>query len=63
MVHGNVKPDQFVFSFNDQLLDVVQEYRDLGVVFNSTKCARGNEFKIMLDYITDKSSKASFYHI
>ena len=60
MIYANVKQDQYSFEFNKERLEIVNEYKYLGVVLNSTKCIRGNKYKSMVDYITDKSTKATF---
>ena len=59
MVYG--KGDrEFEFMFNNQKLEIVEQYKYLGVIFNSVKTSRGCIFKEMHPYIAEKSTKASF---
>ena len=59
MIFGkpNVIPE---FTFNNKILDIVQEYKYLGVVFNSVKTLKGDIFKNMKTHIADKARKACF---
>ena len=59
MIFGNSKQSH-VFTFNGKELDVVHEYKYLGVIINSVKDARGNLYKHMMSYISDKARKCSF---
>ena len=59
MVYGNYDEDT-TFTFNDKTLEIVDEYKYLGVVLNSCRNIRGNIFKKMIPYITEKGRKATF---
>ena len=61
VIFGNLKTEMPVFTFNQKKLEIVDDYKYLGVTINSVKTSRGNLFKTMVDYICDKSSKAIFH--
>ena len=46
--------------FNGNELEIVQDYKYLGIVFNSIERSHGNVFKCMKTYTMDKALKASF---
>ena len=48
------------FIFNEKKLEIVQEYKYLGVVICSTKILKGNLFKNMDSYLSDKGHKSCF---
>ena len=58
MIYGNHSGETFVF--NGKPLEIVQEYKYLGVVLSSVTSARGNIYKKMPSYSVDKANKASF---
>ena len=58
MIFG--KPVTYVFKFNNTILDIVQDYKYLGVVLSSIKNCRGNIYKKMVDYTVDRSNRANF---
>ena len=55
-----LKDNSFEFKFNNKTLDIVQEYKYLGVVINSVKTLKGDIFKNMKIHIADKARKACF---
>lgn len=59
MIFGNCK-DIPNFIFNGKRLDIVDNYKYLGVVINSIKNMRGNLFKDMISYCCDKARKCTF---
>jgi exonuclease III len=58
MIFG--KQGDQVFIFNDKKLEIVNEYKYLGVVINSIQHVKGNIFKNMIKYTSNKAYKASF---
>ena len=58
MIYG--KPTEDIFKFNGKSLDIVSEYKYLGVIFNNTVNLKANIFKNMIQYIAIKSRKACF---
>ena len=48
------------FSFNAKTLQKVEEYKYLGVIVNSTKTSKGDIFKQMWPYISEKATRAGF---
>ena len=48
------------FSFNNKQLEIVTQYKYLGVIFNTCRNMKGNIFKSMGSYISDKARKATF---
>ena len=50
----------FSFSLNNKVLETVDEYKYLGVIFNPTKTLRGDIFKRTWSYFSEKGNKASF---
>ena len=59
MIFGNDKKDH-IFTFNEKNLEIVNNYKYLGVIINSVKNSRGNIFKDMWQYTADKGLKACF---
>jgi hypothetical protein len=59
MVFGNSK-EELHFIFNNKSLEIVKEYKYLGVIFNSVCNIRGNLFKNMWPFIAKKGSRAYF---
>ena len=59
MIFGNDK-GTYNFSFNKKVLDIVTQYKYLGVIVNSVSNCRGDIFKNMFSYISDKARKCSF---
>ena len=59
MIYGNHNED-ITFKFNDKTLEIVDEYKYLGVIFNNCRNIRGNIFKKMPSYISEKGRKAIF---
>ena len=59
MVYGKYDND-VSFTFNDKDLQIVQEYKYLGVLLNPVKSLKGNIFKEMWPFIAEKATKASF---
>ena len=59
MLYGKCD-NSITFTFNDKDLQTVEEYKYLGVVLNSTKLLKGDIFKEMHSYISEKATKASF---
>ena len=43
--------------FNNQKLEILEQCKYLGVIFNSVKTSRGCIFKDMYPYIAEKSTK------
>ena len=62
MIFGkkNKKTEECVFNFNNKSLDIVKEYKYLGVIFNTVSTSRGNIFNNMRSYIAQKASRAYF---
>ena len=58
MIYG--KPTDDNFKFNNKSLDIVLEYKYLGVIFNNTANLKANIFKNMIQYTATKSRKACF---
>ena len=58
MIFGKYESQSF--TFNRKLLDIVEEYKYLGVLLNRTNNLRGKIFKNMQEYITTKARKANF---
>ena len=54
------KKEECNFIFNGKQLEVVQDYKYLGVIFNSVCRSNGSVFKEMKDYTRDKALKACF---
>ena len=50
----------YSFTFNDKTIEIVEMYKYLGCIFNSCITVRGNMFKEMIQYSSEKGSKASF---
>ena len=59
MIFGNEK-DRLQFNFNNKCLEIVSEYQYLGVIINSVKTLRGNLFKEMYTYVSDKAKRSCF---
>ena len=49
-----------IFSFNRKILEIVTQYKYLGIVFNTCNNTKGNIFKSMGSFISDKARKATF---
>ena len=60
MIYGNVQINNTNFIFNNKHLEIVSNYKYLGVILNSTKTLKGDIFKEMKPYISDKGRKATF---
>ena len=58
MIFG--KSDHCEFTFNNAKVDIVMEYKYLGVVFNSVQRLGDSPFKTMISKTADKSLRASF---
>ena len=50
----------FTFTFNSKTIEIVEEYKYLGCLFNSCVSSRGNIFRKMVDYSSNKALKASY---
>ena len=59
MIFGKKQGDE-EFTFNSTILNIVDEYKYLGVVFNSISTCNQNIVKQHVPYIRDKALKASF---
>ena len=68
MVVNNVKTKVMTFGkplavnleFNGTSLEVVQSYKSLGILINSTRTITGNVFKLHPDYLGGQAKKAAF---
>lgn len=54
------KEDNLNFIYNNEVVEIVECYKYLGVLFNRVKDTRGNIFKDMSQYIADKALKSCF---
>ena len=59
VVYGT-KDRDFTFLFNNKPINIVEEHKYLGCIFNSCTSPRNNIFKNMLKYSSEKALKASF---
>ena len=59
MLFGNCRKN-CSFTFNGTSLDIVNEYKYLGIIFNSIQRSNGCIFKCMKKYTCDKALKACF---
>ena len=59
MIYGT-NDNNCSFKFNNKTLQIVEEFKYLGVIFNSTRTLKGNIFKQMWPYVSDKATKCSF---
>ena len=60
MLFGNVKVDSVSFMYNDKKLAIVDQYKYLGILFNSIKTSRGNVFRDAVEQISLKATRACF---
>lgn len=58
MLFGNGQRTEI--RFNNKLIDYVEKYKYLGVIFNSIKRSNGDVFKEHTKYVKDKANKAIF---
>ena len=57
MKFGNDTEIDVTFTFNGKKVDIVQEYKYLGIIFSSVKTHSGNLFKSHLQYAYDKAKR------
>ena len=48
------------FKFNNKTLDIVEQYKYLGCIFNEIKISTGNVNRVMPEFLAEKAMKASF---
>jgi len=48
------------FKFNNKTLDIVEQYKYLGCIFNEIKISTGNVNGVMPEFLAEKAMKASF---
>jgi hypothetical protein len=60
VLYGNITPEDVKLSFNGKLLEIVSQYKYLGILFNSIKHVRGNVFREACESIGTKATRAMF---
>ena len=60
---GKESSNNHSFMFNNKPLEIVNEYKYLGVLMNSVKTLKGDIFKQMKPFIADKARKPMFASI
>ena len=51
MIFGNTEKD-LLFSYNNKILDIANQYKYLGILFNTCKSLKANIFKDAVDQIS-----------
>jgi hypothetical protein len=60
VLYGRVNQEDVNLTFNGKKLEIVDKYKYLGMLFNSTKCARSSVFKEACVHIGVKATRAMF---
>jgi hypothetical protein len=60
LIFGKASKNRHNFVFNNNNIEIGESYKYLGVLFNTIHDIRGNMFRSMPCYVSDKARKASF---